>query len=104
MDFRISNKGSTQDIEDIRSMLEAYNTAHGAKAEKTPVGIFYEDDNKKKLAGLIGNIFGNWLFVEFLFVDETLRGQGVGKKLVALAEENAMNRYDRLVKMGKLYE
>ena len=70
-------------------MLEAYNAAHGAAADKMPVGIYYEDNNGRKLAGITGNIFGNWLFIDFIFVDKSLRGQGVGKKLIAYIEENA---------------
>ncbi len=89
MDFRITNDGNQKDIDDIKDMLEAFNTAHGAKAEKLPLGVFYEDEDGNKQAGLIAYIFGNWLFIEFLFVDESLRGQGIGKALVERAEENA---------------
>ena len=89
MNYRITNDGNQNDIDDIKSMLEAYNAAHGAAADKTPVGIYYENDRGRKLAGITGNIFGNWLFIDFLFVDESLRGQGIGKKLIAYIEENA---------------
>ena len=89
MNYRISNDGNQNDINEIKSMLEAYNAAHGAAADKTPVGIYYEDENGKKLAGITGNIFGNWLFIDFLFVSESLRGQGIGKELIAKIEENA---------------
>ena len=92
MNFRITNDGRKQDIDEIKSMLEAYNTSHGAKADKDPIGVFYEDEAGKKLAGLTGYIFGNWMFVDFLFVDGSLRGQGIGKKLVTLAEEDAKKR------------
>ena len=48
--------------------------------------------NGKKLAGLTGNAFGNWFFIDFLFVDEALRGQGMGKKIIALAEDEAVRQ------------
>lgn len=92
MNFRISTDGNTEDINEIKTLLEAYNTSKGAKADKTPICVYYEDDNGKKLAGLTGNAFGNWFFIDFLFVDEALRGQGMGKKIIALAEEEAVRQ------------
>ena len=92
MNFRISTDGNSKDIAEIKDMLEAYNTAKGAKAEKTPLGVYYEDGEGKKLAGLTGDIFGNWFFIDFLFVSDCLRGQGIGKKLLATAEEEAKKR------------
>ena len=89
MNFRISTDGNANDIFEIKSKLEAYNVSHGAGADKTPLGIYYEDEQGNKQAGLVANIFGNWLFVEFLFVSESLRGQGIGGKLLSAAEQEA---------------
>ena len=89
MNFRITNDGNQSDRKEIKDMLEAYNTAHGAKSELTPVAVYYEDEKGLKKAGVTGHVFGNWLFIEFLFVSEELRGLGIGQKLLALAEENA---------------
>ncbi|HEV9534833.1 TPA: GNAT family N-acetyltransferase [Streptococcus pneumoniae] len=36
--------------------------------------------------------FGNWLEIEYLFVKEELRGQGIGSKLLQQAESEAKNR------------
>ena len=44
------------------------------------------------LAGLIAETFGNWLEIEYLFVKEELRGQGIGSKLLQQAETEAKNR------------
>lgn len=89
MNFRVSNDGNKDDINEIKAMLEAYNTSHGAKADTIPIAVYYEDENGEKLAGITGDAFGNWFFIHFLFVDDKLRGQGIGKKLITLAEENA---------------
>jgi GNAT superfamily N-acetyltransferase len=48
-------------------------------------------DTEGRIAGgLIGRVFCGWLFVESLWVDEPLRGKGVGKKLLELAETQAV--------------
>lgn len=54
--------------------------------------MFFEDASGKKLAGLTGETFGNWLCIQFLFVSETLRGAGVGSRLLEAAENEAVRR------------
>lgn len=51
-----------------------------------------QDEEGKKAAGLIGNTHGNWLFVKFLWVSETLRGQKIGSELLKQAEKTAKER------------
>ena len=41
---------------------------------------------------MIAETFGNWLEIEYLFVKEELRGQGIGSKLLQQAETEAKNR------------
>jgi predicted GNAT family acetyltransferase len=41
---------------------------------------------------LTGEIFGNWLCIQFLFVSEQLREQGIGSKLLETAESEAKQR------------
>ena len=59
MKFRITNDGNQQDINDIFEMLKEYNLAHLDGVDKVPLGVFYEEGNRK-LAGLTGDTFGNW--------------------------------------------
>ena len=81
-DFRITSDGNEQDIQEIHEMLKTYNLSNREKSENVPLGIFWEEENKKKLAGLTGETFGNWLCIHYLFVEECLRGQGVGRKII----------------------
>jgi ribosomal protein S18 acetylase RimI-like enzyme len=48
--------------------------------------------SKEILGGLWGRTGWEWLTVEYLFVPETLRGQGLAKRLIAMAEEEAVRR------------
>jgi GNAT superfamily N-acetyltransferase len=47
-------------------------------------------------AGLVGGLWGrtayDWLFVELLFVPESLRGRGLGSELMKRAEDEALGR------------
>lgn len=88
MNFRITNDGNARDIGEIHEMLKEYNLVHREASENVPIGVFLEDDNRK-LAGLTGETFGNWLCIRFLFVSEQLRGKGIGSKLLEAAEREA---------------
>ncbi len=90
--FRVTSDGNEQDIQEIHAMLKEFNLSHREKSEDVPLGIFLEDENKKKLAGLTGETFGNWLCIRYLFVDECLRGQGIGRKIIEAAECEARKR------------
>ena len=48
-------------------MLKEYNLSNREESKNVPRGIFYEDDGGKKLAGLTGETFGNWLCIHYLF-------------------------------------
>lgn len=63
MKIRITDDGNQSDIDDIHAMLKEYNLSHREASKNGPIGIFYEDENNKKLAGLTGETFGNWLCI-----------------------------------------
>lgn len=92
MNFRITNDGNQNDIDEIHNMLRSYNLSKREKSDNVPLGVYYEDETGKKLAGLTGKTFGNWLCINYLFVSENLRNQGIGSKIIISAENEARNR------------
>ncbi len=44
------------------------------------------------IAGLIGDTAWNWLYISLFWVDERQRGSGLGSKILARAEEIAIER------------
>ena len=92
MNLRVTKDVKQNDIEEIHEMLKSYNRRNREASEKIPLGVFYEDDSGRKLAGLTGETFGNWLCINYLFVDDNLRKQGIGTKIVLSAEDEARKR------------
>ena len=92
MKLRITDHPSEQDIEEVYSKLKQYNLSKRECSENVPVGIFYEESDGRKAAGLTGEIFGNWLCIKYLWVSEELRRQGIGSQLLKMAENEAVRR------------
>ena len=53
-------------------------------------GYFLRDDSGEIRGGAFGNLWGDWMFLDYLWVDRPLRGSGYATKLIAAAEEHAI--------------
>lgn len=92
MNYRITDAPLEQDKDDVFQELLKYNLAHIECKEVKELGIFIENKDGKKVAGLIGETRGNWLTIEYLWVSEALRGQDIGTEIVNKAEKIAKER------------
>ena len=81
----------------IGELVRSYNRSKREAAESEPLNLYVEDDSGELLAGLVAEIFGNWLEIEYLFVKEELRGQGIGSQLLQQVESEAKKRNCRYV-------
>ena len=81
-----------QDKDAIFEQLLKYNLSHIEDKSPQDIGIYLEDDNGNKVAGLIGDTHGNWLEIEYLWVNDDLRGQNIGTELMQKAESIAKSR------------
>lgn len=57
-----------------------------------PLALVLSDDRGQTIGGLWGRTAFGWLFVELLFVPESLRGSGLGRELMRRAEAEAIAR------------
>ena len=91
MHVRLENKESHK-AQEIGDLIRAYNRSKREEAESEPLNFYVEDEKGNLMAGLVAETFGNWLEIEYLFVIEELRGQGIGSKLLQRAESEAKKR------------
>ena len=96
MHVRLENIES-QKSQVIRDLIRSYNRSKREAAESEPLNLYVEDDSGELMAGLVAETFGNWLEIEYLFVKEDLRGQGIGSQLLQQAESEAKKRNCRSV-------
>ena len=71
--------------------ISAANAARMGANDRRPLAIMIQE-NGILIGGLYGRTSWRRLTVELLFVPEKLRGQGMGTKLLAQAEEEAKKR------------
>ena len=91
MHIRLDNTES-QKAQEIGNLIRSYNRSKREAAESEPLNLYVEDDSGQLMAGLVAETFGNWLEIEYLFVKEDLRGQGIGSQLLQQAESEAKKR------------
>lgn len=89
--FKLDNK-DFQKVQEIGNLIRSYNRSKRETAKSEPLNIYVQDEKGNLMAGLVAETFGNWLEIEYLFVKEELRGQGIGSKLLHQAESEAKKR------------
>ncbi|MHC8401730.1 GNAT family N-acetyltransferase [Pseudomonas sp. MDT1-17] len=94
MTLRIELSQNPTDAEEhaIVLPLRAYNASKAGVTVPEPIALIVRDDNDEILGGLYGRMFYQWLYVELLSVPEQARGQGMGTKLMQMAEDLARKK------------
>lgn len=92
MKIKITDEIKKQDEEIIYQGLLEYNLAKIEDKHPKDLGVYLQDEVGKKVAGLIGNTYGNWLFIKYLWVSEDLRGHSIGSNILNQAEQTAIER------------
>ena len=69
--------------------LRRYNHKFLPPQEVGHFGVYCRDAQGVMLGGLNASIKGQWLCIDYLWVDESVRGEGVGGRLLQQAESHA---------------
>lgn len=91
MQFRLENRESKK-TQELGNLIRAYNQSKREPSKSEPLNIYVEDEQGNLIAGMVAETFGNWLEIEYLYVQENLRGQGLGSNILNRAEKEARER------------
>ena len=92
MHISIEDKPRAEDCDFVRNRLHEHNAAMVGPDNYAPLAIFVRDDTGSIRGGLLGETFWQWLHISIVWVNESDRGQGLGTRLLALAEEEGIKR------------
>lgn len=80
------------DFEVLKAGLNEFNESFTGKLLREKVSSFVKNDSGETLGGILGEIKWGWLHIEGLWVDEIIRKDGWGSKLLLRLEEYASSK------------
>ena len=91
MKLKLENIESKR-TQELANLIRAYNRSNREPSKSEPLNIYLEDEQGNLVAGMVAETFGNWLEIEYLYVSDDLRGQGIGSKILEMAENESKER------------
>jgi GNAT superfamily N-acetyltransferase len=76
----------------IGDAVDNYNIRVTGDSAYFPINHFLRDEDGVIRGGILADLWGGWLHVRFLWVDEGLRQQGYGSQLLEAAEVEARTK------------
>jgi GNAT superfamily N-acetyltransferase len=73
----------------VEGLLEYTSSKISSMEPPKTIPIFIRDRENRVVGGVIGHVFGSWLYVELLWVEDSLRNKGNGTKLLKMIESEA---------------
>ncbi|MDX2144165.1 MAG: GNAT family N-acetyltransferase [Rhodospirillaceae bacterium] len=92
LSFALLDKPDLADVKVLGEGLNAHAALAGHPSEWVELAIFGRDEQGRIRAGLAGNTGQGLLYVRLLWVHDGLRQLGLGRKLLAMAEAEAVRR------------
>jgi len=88
----LTNTPAPDDVRTVESGLESFNALHAPGDQYEPLCVFLHDDADRLAGGLLGNTYWGWLSINIVWLREDTRGFGYGRRMIALAEAEALRR------------
>ncbi len=92
LEWSIEDRYDTEGARYVYDSLRRFNFPFIGHDQFKPLAVLLQDESKKIYAGLLGQTYWTWLYVDVLWVDEAYRHQGLGAQLLKVAEEEARRR------------
>ena len=89
MQIEVLEEANPPGAEDVTAGLRAHTIAQTGPLPWTHLTLLLRDDANQVRGGIRGQIALCWLQADHFWVDEALRGQGYGSRLLDMAEEAA---------------
>ena len=91
MDFFVTDSPASDDLATIQAGLTSFNESDVGPADRKPLAVVVREDGRVA-AGISGYTAWGWLYVQWLWVDESHRGHGLAARVLTAAEAEARVR------------
>ena len=81
-----------EDLKRLADGLKAYNASQIGKQKPEKVAAFIKSDSGELLGGIYSVLNLGWLYIDWLWCHESIRGKGYGTKLVQSVEQYAISK------------
>jgi GNAT superfamily N-acetyltransferase len=88
----VTATASEAELEAIGQGLATYNEAEVGPANTNPLTVLMRGDDGRLVGGISGHTAWGWLYVRWLWLDESQRGKGLAAAMLAAAEAEARTR------------
>jgi GNAT superfamily N-acetyltransferase len=90
--FTLSDAGDEAVRRAIVAPLIEYNASQAGPSGHRPLAVVLRNAHDQVAGGLWGSTSYGWLYIQLLVVPEAARGLGLGTRLMAMAETEALAR------------
>ena len=90
--LELTAEPNASELEAIGQGLRDFNTADVGPSGRIALAVLVRDTTSKILGGISGYTAWGWLYVQWLWLDDRLRGQGLAGRLLEMAEGEAVKR------------
>jgi ribosomal protein S18 acetylase RimI-like enzyme len=88
----IADRADPSDESALRGAVTAFNFDVTGYRDGRSLSCFLRDESGRLVAGIDGFTWGGYAKIEYLWVDAPLRGQGLGRRLLQAAIDEATTR------------
>jgi GNAT superfamily N-acetyltransferase len=76
----------------VRERLDLYNVGVTGVSAWYPMQFFVKSERGETLGGVLGSVWGGWLHIAYLWIDDSVRGKDWGTRLMDRAEAYGRER------------
>ena len=80
------------DARSVENALIKFNIEQAGPSDYRALTVFARDSSGRLIGGVVGSTYWGWLTIACFWIQESWRHQGLGKKLLRAAEEEAISR------------
>ena len=88
----IEEQPNPRDVATVRRGLDEYNLAFAGDYNRKALTVFLRGGNDEVIGGLLARTYWGYLNIDILWIAEEHRNEGHGKRLLNVAEEEAIRR------------